>query len=230
MLPYTRIQFEPGSQYSYSNPGIIFLGKIIEQLSGEDIEVYIEKRIFRPLKMHHSYFDLTPDHLLPYRSNNYFRNGDQLLTNGKDFDTGITVSNGGLNAPVPDMLKYLYFLLDQGDKANYPYVLSRASLEEMWKVVAPVSQSGALSENIGLHFFVLDHEGKAGKTHRFIGHTGSQRGFQSFFYIHPGSGSAAIMCMNTDVRQRSASGSESRSILFRMRELVFRDLIPVIND
>ena len=30
MLPYTEILFKPGSKFSYSNPGIIFLGKIIE--------------------------------------------------------------------------------------------------------------------------------------------------------------------------------------------------------
>ncbi|HLR31356.1 MAG TPA: hypothetical protein VK074_02635 [Fodinibius sp.] len=28
-----------------------------------------------------------------------------------DLNTGITVSNGGLNAPIPDMLKYLNFLM-----------------------------------------------------------------------------------------------------------------------
>jgi len=29
-----------------------------------------------------------------------------------DVDTGITVSNGGLNAPLPDMVKYLNFLVE----------------------------------------------------------------------------------------------------------------------
>src|SRR5215472_5813129 len=39
MLPYTDVQFAPGSKYSYSNPGVIFLGRIIQQLSGDDYEV-----------------------------------------------------------------------------------------------------------------------------------------------------------------------------------------------
>src|SRR5699024_7177435 len=103
MMPYTRIHFKPGTQFKYSNPGIIFLGEIIEQLSGDDYEVYIEKNIFSPLGMHRSYFDRTPYHLLQYRSNNYTitASGD-TVANGLDFNTGITVSNGGLNAPVGD--------------------------------------------------------------------------------------------------------------------------------
>ena len=46
MFPYTEILFKPGTQYSYSNPGVIFLGRIIESFSGEDYEVYINKNLF----------------------------------------------------------------------------------------------------------------------------------------------------------------------------------------
>ena len=41
MFPYTDIQFRPGTKYSYSNPGVIFLGRIIELFSNDDYEVYI---------------------------------------------------------------------------------------------------------------------------------------------------------------------------------------------
>ena len=70
MMPYTEILFPPGSRYSYSNPWIIFIGRTIELLSGDDYEVYIDKNILRPLDMRATYFDRTPYHLLPYRSNN----------------------------------------------------------------------------------------------------------------------------------------------------------------
>ena len=51
MLPYTEIQFKPGSQHSYSNPGIIFLGRVIEQISGDDYEVYIDKNVLKDVSM-----------------------------------------------------------------------------------------------------------------------------------------------------------------------------------
>src|SRR5271156_823846 len=57
MLPYTEIEFKPGSRFSYSNLAVVFLGQIIERLSGDDYEVYIDKNILKPLQMYQSYFD-----------------------------------------------------------------------------------------------------------------------------------------------------------------------------
>src|SRR5438105_5019272 len=57
MMPYTELQFRPGTKCSYSNPGVIFLGRIIERFSGDDYEVYINKNIFMPLGMTRSFFD-----------------------------------------------------------------------------------------------------------------------------------------------------------------------------
>ncbi len=189
MMPYTEILFPPGSKFSYSNPGIIFLGRVIEKLTGDDFEVYIDKNILKPLGMYKSYFDVTPYHLLSDRSNNYTVVDGKAVANGLDFDTGITVSNGGLNAPLPDMERYLQFLLGNGPGAKGPIVvLKRSSLEEMWRPVLPVGEEGS----IGLIFFTLKRDGR-----RFFGHTGSQRGFRSFFYIHPESRTGVIAVFNS---------------------------------
>src|SRR5215471_869162 len=73
MFPYTQILFKPGTQYSYSNPGVIFLGRIIEWFSGDDYEVYIHKNLFMPLGMTRSFFDRAPYHLVSHRSHSYRR-------------------------------------------------------------------------------------------------------------------------------------------------------------
>jgi CubicO group peptidase (beta-lactamase class C family) len=138
MLPYTDVQFAPGSKYSYSNPGVIFLGRIIQLLSGDDYEIYVTKNILMPLGMRSTFFDRAPYYLLPHRSHSYFRDDKRLREARFDFDTGITVSNGGLNAPFDDMGKYLAFLLGAADHADQPRaadhavydtVLKRSSLE-----------------------------------------------------------------------------------------------------
>ena len=193
MLPYTQILFPPGSKYSYSNPGVILLGRVIEKLSGDDFEVYIDKNIFRPLGMSRSYFDLTPYHLLADRSNNYEVKDGKPAANGLDFDTGITTSNGGLNAPLTDMAKYFGFLLGGGPGAGGPVpVLERASLQEMWRPVLPASDAEAMGDSIALAFFVKHAQGAT-----LVGHTGSQRGFRAFFYLHPGTGTAVVAAFNT---------------------------------
>src|SRR5712671_2604363 len=90
MMPYTEIEFSPGSKFSYSNPGVVFLGRVIALLSGDDYEVYMDKNVLRPLGMAHSYFDVTPYHLQKHRSHSYAVKGQEVRDEGPDFDTGIT--------------------------------------------------------------------------------------------------------------------------------------------
>jgi len=192
MLPYTSVEFEPGSKFSYSNPGIVFLGRAIEKLSGDGYEVYVDKNVLRPLGMHRTYFDRTPYHLQRHRSHSYRTFGKDVVDHGPDFDTGITVSNGGLNAPMADMARYLGFLLGGFDaNGDEQHVLKRSSLEEMWQPRHPTSRSG--SERIGLTFFVQEHDGT-----RFPTHTGGQKDFVTFFYVHPASGTAALGAFNSN--------------------------------
>ena len=200
MLPYTEIQFPPGSRFSYSNPGVIFLGETIRRLTGEEYEVYADKNLLDPLGMYTSYYDVTPYHLRSRRSNNYYVRDGQAQPNGIDFDTGITTSNGGLNAPLADMVRYLQFLLGgtagrTADGASGYPLLARASLEEMWRpVVAAGGGSGNVERaSVGLGFFMTELPGGI----RLIGHTGSQAGFRSFFWLHPESGTAIIANFNT---------------------------------
>jgi CubicO group peptidase (beta-lactamase class C family) len=191
MLPYTEILFPPGSKFSYSNPGYIFLGRTIEELTGEDYEVYLEKNVLRPLGMTSSYFDQTPYHLLARRSNNYDVRNGVAEPNGLDFDTGITVSNSGLNAPIADMVKYLRFLVGApGLSEAARQVLARATLEEMWRPLVKVAAEEG--DSIGLGFFQMTRNGI-----RLVGHTGSQRAFRSLFYLDPKSGAAIIAVFNT---------------------------------
>jgi CubicO group peptidase (beta-lactamase class C family) len=207
MMPYTELQFAPGSRYSYSNPGIILLGRIIEQLAGEDFEVYVAKNILMPLEMRQAFFDRAPYHLLPYRSHSYFRDPGGLREARFDFDTGITVSNGGLNAPLDDMARYLAFLIGPPPGSVADAVLSRASLEEMFTpIVTARDGEGGTGDDVrmGLSFFVERHKGL-----EFVAHSGGQNGFISHFYLHRPTRSAYVVAFNTEVR---SGGSPVREI------------------
>lgn len=198
MLPYTEVEFKPGSKYSYSNPGIVYLGQVIERLSGEDFEVYMDKNVLKPLEMYHSFYDTTPYHLLKHRSHSYRIGKDGKMSEGIfDMDTGITVSNGGLNSPFPDMIKYLKFLIgDPKKQAEYDVILKRSSLEEMWQPVMDVLDEPKNGQNrkdfIGKCFFIEDNFGQ-----RFIGHSGHQNNFSSHLFINPATNSAYIVAYNT---------------------------------
>lgn len=219
MFPFTEILFKPGSKFSYSNLGVIFLGRIIEKLTGDDYEVHVDKNILKQLGMHRSYFDATPYHLLPHRSHSYhIRDGKR--TEGRfDANTGVTVSNSGLNSPLTDMVKYLNFLTGDavvgGDRVSYETVLKRSSLEEMWRPQLPAERDAngnpGFTTDIGLVYFIDRREGRT-----FIGHGGDQNGFISYIDIEPAKRQAAIIVFNTDV-----AGGEVYSRLRRATRSLF---------
>jgi CubicO group peptidase (beta-lactamase class C family) len=225
MMPYTEIEFAPGSRYSYSNPGLSIIGRVIEEVTGDHYESYIDKNILKPLGMSESYFDVTPWFLRPHRSNNYFTDGDKPVANGPEVDTGATVANGGLNTPLTDFARYTSFLLGIGDNGTYDTVLSRASLEQMWRPRFPTDdvEPPQFTEQMGLSFFLVDIKRPKGVT-RYIGHTGSQAGFRSFFYVEPKSWTAVVWVVNSRTQENF------RPMVRRQRLELFNTLFPLFTE
>ena len=216
MFPFTEVLFKPGSKFSYSNPGIVYLGRIIEKLADEPYETYIDKNILRPLGMYRSYFDTTPPHLLKYRSASYYIENGKRTDGVFDANTGVTVSNSGLNSPVTDMEKYLRFLIGDTEKRDeYDVVLKRSSLEEMWKPQLPtdVDANGnkGFTTDIGLIFFL---DKTLGETH--LGHGGDQNGFISYIDFDPKKRTATILVFNTNVLY-PPNTPQSKDIVSRLR-------------
>jgi CubicO group peptidase (beta-lactamase class C family) len=227
MMPYQELLFAPGSRYGYSNPAFIYLARIIEHITGDPYETYIQKNIWSPLGLTRSYFGVTPYHLAAWRSNNYTYRADStgqtvVSANGRDFDPGITIPNGGWNAPLPDLALYLAFLTGatRGDTALgriYDTVLPRKSLEEMWQPVVKVDPAAGLGDAVGLSFFLFPQEGRT----TLVGHTGEQAGFRSFFYLDPSTSLAVVGAVNTtNDAYRDASAAAWMAITRRARLLL----------
>jgi CubicO group peptidase (beta-lactamase class C family) len=207
MMPYQEIRFPPGSRYSYSNPAYIYLARVIEAITGDAWQSYVYKNLWGPLGLKDSYFNLTPWHLAPFRSANYTLVADSsgregVVDNGRDFDPGITIPNGGWNAPLSDLGLWARFLTGatggDSDRARLDdIVLRRATLEEMWRPVVPVREG----ESMGLGFFLVDLNGT-----RLLGHTGEQAGFRSFLYFNPTTRTGVAAAVNTT---NDARGEES---------------------
>lgn len=188
MMPYQEVGFEPGSRYRYSNPGFIYLARIIEAVTGDPWISYIQKNLWSPLGMSQSYANTTPWHLAPHRSNNYTLWQDSAGTigmreNGREFNPGITIPNGGWNAPMADVVTWATFLMQGAGPADQ--VLRRGSLREMWQ---PVVQVGGPT-SMGLSFFL--------RPDGLVFHTGEQAGFRSIMMLDPARRAAVILNVNT---------------------------------
>lgn len=213
MMPYTELQFAPGTKYGYSNPGVVFLGRIIELLSGDDYEVYIAKNILMPLGMTRTFFDRAPYHLVTHRSHSYAGGDHGTQEQPFDFDSGITVSNGGLNAPVGDMTRYLAFLIDGNDT-----ILRRSSLLEMAvpQIRAADGEGGSGDDvQAGLSCFIERHG-----SIELVGHSGDQNGFISHLYFHRPSRSGYIVSFNTTVSSARDPRHTTRAVDDDLRDAI----------
>ena len=223
MMPYTEVEFPPGSKYSYSNPGIVYLGQVIERLTGGPWEQHIQKNILTPLGMTRSFFDSAPYHLVKDRSHSYIAPKGKAEEQPFDFDTGITVSNGGLNAPLGDMEKYVRFLLGHAETEAGASVLSRASLEEMWAPGVMVETIGDDRVDMGLCFFIE----KRG-TRKLIGHSGSQNGFISHLYLDPAAQAGYVVSFNTEATDEVAVPN-TRKLDAEVREFFVASVGPALE-
>ena len=169
--------------------------------------------------MYNSYFDTTPYHLLKNRSASYYVENGKRTPARFDADTGITVSNGGLNAPLPDMVRYVNFLLgDPTRQEIYDGVLKRSSLEEMMRPQLKAEgdfTQGYMNEDtaVGLSFFIDDINGVS-----YVGHNGDQNGFKAYLSMCPAKQSASILVFNTETQPtindpRNRQSAESRIAL-----------------
>lgn len=220
MMPYQELGFRPGSRFGYSNPAFIYLARVIEALSGDPWAVYVQKNIWTPLGMTESFVGRSPYHLAGRRARSYTVRADsggapRTEANPPEFDPGITIPNGGWNAPVADLVKYLAFLThaDHGDSAlaaRYDGVLRHATLEEMWRPVVPLGAAGGLDEAFGLSFYLYRRGDRT-----IVGHTGEQSGFRTFFFLDPASTTAVVGVLNTTNEARPGASAAGWDALTR---------------
>lgn len=132
------LQFEPGSKWSYCNPGINTLGRVVEVVSGEDYAGFLDKRIFQPLGMMDTTF-WPGEKALARLATSYKPSADgkglepttirHLSTPFSDTRRA-PLAAGGLFSTAGDLLK-LYAMLLNGGEADGRRYLSEASLQRM---------------------------------------------------------------------------------------------------
>lgn len=125
-----KLLFTPGSEYSYSNSGYSILGRIIELVSGQHYETYLNENLFQPSGMKQTGY-LLPDWDDTTVANEYLLNvsneGSHIAKYKQDEEIARTVlANGGVHSTNNDMYKWYQAL-----KTNK--ILSQESFEILTK-------------------------------------------------------------------------------------------------
>jgi CubicO group peptidase (beta-lactamase class C family) len=103
--------FTPGEVPAYSNYGAALAGYIVQRVSGEPFEQYVEHHIFRPLGMQHATF-VQP---LPPRFRSAISNGYATATGApQPFELVVTRPAGSMSATAADMARFMIAHLQLG--------------------------------------------------------------------------------------------------------------------
>jgi len=127
--PVPPLMFEPGTRWQYGM-GLDWAGKLVEAISGMNLEDYFQMRILRPLEMNDTSF-LVPPAKFDRVVSNYSQQKDGSLKQDsreapkapKEYSGG-----GGLYSTCPDYVKFMQMILQKGGKQK---ILSPATVESM---------------------------------------------------------------------------------------------------
>jgi CubicO group peptidase (beta-lactamase class C family) len=95
--------FKPGSAFKYSNIGYRLLGMIIEKVTGERFEDYLEKEVFKPLGLNNFLFEYAAD-MAPHMSKGHNEDTETSRVDNED------KSASGLFSTLKDLTAFLKFL------------------------------------------------------------------------------------------------------------------------
>jgi len=166
--------FAPGTTPAYSNYGNALAGYIVERVSGQSFEEYIEEHIFRPLGMKHStYRQPLPDDLKPLMSNGYQGGGSDPA---RPFEVLQTFPGGGMSTTAEDMSHFMIAHLQDGAFDNERILKPEtARIMHSRQVELVASMNGS-----AVGFAEQTRNG-----YRAIGHGGDLQAFHSQLYLVP---------------------------------------------
>lgn len=93
---------EPEQSFRYSNLAYFLLSMLVEEVSGETLRAYAERRIFAPLGMRSSFFSDDPVEIVKNRASGYKAREDGRYVT--DMTNLFWVGDGGLHTNLDDML------------------------------------------------------------------------------------------------------------------------------
>jgi CubicO group peptidase (beta-lactamase class C family) len=99
-----QLDFEPGTDWAYSNTNYLLLGIIVERSAGTPLGSFLETEIFRPLGMSRTFYSPDPKQPVHRRAEPYVRAGDNIV---KSFPLASDGGSQGVQTTVLDLLKWM---------------------------------------------------------------------------------------------------------------------------
>jgi D-alanyl-D-alanine carboxypeptidase len=193
-----KLDFEPGSRYSYSNTGYLILGRVVEKVSGQPFGRFLERRILKPLSMEHSALEPPQDgKLVSLGYTAFMLSAPELSPPEAD---AWNHAAGGLYASASDLARWDLALMS-----------GKVLKEESYRLMTTARHlSDGRIKNYGCGQRILNVDGET-----VLRHTGSVSGFLAYNAMIPGTRSAVVLLTNGDHIEATALHDEILSRLLK---------------
>lgn len=199
------LEFEPGTQWSYSNSGYLILGLLTTQLAGKHWSEFQLERIFQPLGMRTTQV-INERAVVPHRSAGYQLDDSGEIVN-QDWIAPIfnRLADGALYFSIRDLAAW--------EKAlNQRALLNAASYKAWW---TPVQFNNGSHYPYGFGWFFSEQQGQP-----VIEHGGSWQGFRASVTRYPQQKLAVYVLANAahalpEVLSHAIAGVVDRGLALR---------------
>jgi D-alanyl-D-alanine carboxypeptidase len=209
-LPKTQ-DFEPGTNWSYSNSAYFILGGVVEKAAGAPLAEVFKTRIFAPLGMTHSAFDDETE-LVPDRARGYSGSAPGKFTNAAFISMSIPGGAGSIRSTATDLTKWNAALF--GGKMLKPASLaamlapgklsngenSGVAMAKMMAAAGAPAAAAPAKQEYGYALFLSQDEG-----HRKISHGGGIYGFSASLSEFPDDKITVVVLSNAIGKDVGAS-------------------------
>lgn len=182
-----RIRQRPGAGFSYSNMGYTLLGMVIEAVTGQAYERYLDAALLAPLGMRDSSFAFVSQDSDPRLAMGHFENGV-----AHPALPSYVRPAGQFTTTAADMARFARFLMSDGRIAGKPFI-DAALLRRMGEPTGTDAARAGLGVGYGLGLRTVDQHGALAKCH-----SGNTIGFRAMLCLFPQTQQAYFIAINTD--------------------------------
>ncbi|MFI1773268.1 serine hydrolase [Thalassobellus citreus] len=176
-----KIIMEPGTKWKYSGGGFTILQLIIEEVTGEKFEDYMQTEILNPLGMINSSYTID-EKILNSSSLEYNDFGEEI-----DFELFTAKAAAGLHTTLEDFMLFVQASLYKSENnKSYQHILSTDYVEQM---MSPEPETNGVY-GLGYQVEIL------GDSKVLKGHGGANSGWHALFMVDPISNDGFIMFTN----------------------------------
>jgi len=188
-LATLRLTHPAGSAWEYSNSNYVLLGLIVEAAGGEPYADYVQRNIFTPLGMGHSYTSQARARQNGLAVGHQYRFMIPCAAPSMPLPQA-ELSGGGLISCAEDLARTMIALLNRG-RYGAVQILSGAGVDELHREVGQVHAFGLSLGQYGMGWFV----GKIGKT-KLVWHGGTLPDFAAHMALLPEQKKGVVLLFN----------------------------------